>query len=346
MHRPVMNPSFLLELDAPKRRPGRLASFRRVLGWAWRALLFEPFGFLRRQRTRIEVGTPFARLCRAVLYRLIGLPVIVVAIAAVLVFNGTHPPIVPPTTDPQTLGVYHDPVTFLADDGMRLEAWLIPVIDAKRVIEEKEAVIRRKSPAVVLVHDYGATREQMLPLVHPLHDAGFTVLVMSLRGSDSRTPAGQTFGLSECGDVRAGVDVLRRRPNIDTRRIVLIGVGTGATASLLAAQQDGGIAALVLENPLTHSEDVLAHIAPAQPWLKWMRPTCKWAFDLAYGVDADDVDLRRLQGVMNARPCLMLDNGAAGPVGLKRYAVDQVVQFLKSRVSPPDAAVAATAQQE
>ena len=153
MHRPVMNPSFLLELDAPKRRPGRLAVLRQVLGYVWRVLLFEPFGFLRRQRTRVEVGTPFARLCRAVLYRLMGVPLIVVAVAAVMVFNGTHPPIVAPTTDPQALGVYHDPVSFLADDGTRLEAWLVPVIDAKRVIAEKEAVIRRKSPAAVLVHE-------------------------------------------------------------------------------------------------------------------------------------------------------------------------------------------------
>ena len=89
-------------------------------------------------------------------------------------------------TGPLIAELWLDPwrLRFLADDGTRLEAWLVPVIDAKRVIAEKEAVIRRKSPAAVLVHDFGATREQMLSLVHPLHDAGFVVLVLSLRGSD------------------------------------------------------------------------------------------------------------------------------------------------------------------
>lgn len=345
MHRPVMNPSFLLELDAPKRRPGRIARLRHLLSYVWKALLFEPFSVLHRQRSRVEIGTPFARLCRAILYRLIGLPMVVAAVALVMVFNGTHPPVVVPTTDPQSLGVYHDPVSFLSDDNMRLEAWLVPVIDAKRVIEEKEAVIRRKNPAVVLVHDYGATREQMLPLVKPLHDAGYVVLVLSLRGSDSRVPAAQTFGLNEAGDVRAAVEVLRRRPNVDGQKIALVGVGTGATASLIAAQQDGGIAALVLDNPLTHSDDILARIGPTQWWLSWMRPTCKWEFDMLYGVDADDVDLRRLRAVMNGRPYLMLDNGTAGTMGLKRYAIEQVVEFLKTRVAPHEA-IATTASEE
>ena len=84
MHRPVMNPSLLLELDdGPRRRrkSPRFAALRRALGLLWRALLFEPFAIFRRPVARVEIGTPFSRLCRALLYRLMGIPLIVVAVA-------------------------------------------------------------------------------------------------------------------------------------------------------------------------------------------------------------------------------------------------------------------------
>jgi hypothetical protein len=48
---------------------------------------------------------------------------------------------------------------------------------------------------------------------------------------------------------------------------------------------------------------------------------------------------------MDARPCLMLDNGAAGAAGLKHHTLVQVVQFLKSRVAPPET-IASTMPQE
>lgn len=347
MDRPVMNPSLLQELeDAPerRRRQRRLAAFRRIAGLTWKVLLFEPLGFMRRYRTKVEIGTPLGRLCRGVLYRLLGLPVVIIAVAMVMVFNGTHPPIVPPTTDPQSLGIYHDPVSFLAADDTRLEAWLIPVVDAKRVLQEKDEALRGKNAAVVLVHDYGATREEMLPLVKPLHEAGFVILVVSLRGNDSRMPAGQTFGLNESGDVAAAVELLRRRPNVAANRIALVGVGTGATASLLAAQHDPEIAALVLDNPVKHVDDVLTRIAPTQWWLRWMRPTCKWTFELAYGVDADAVSFGRLESVMDNRPCLMLDNGNVGTAGMKRQMMGQVVDFLKTCIGSKETAVAITPQ--
>ena len=341
MQRPLMNPSLLLELDAPKRRLSRLALFKRMLGCTWNVLLFEPLGFLRR-RQRVEIGSPFNRVCRAVLYRLMALPFVIAAVAGVMVFNGTHPPVIQQTQDPQSLGIYHDPVTFMAEDGTRLEGWLAPVVDARRVIEQGEEAIRKRRAAVVLVHDYGATREQMLPLVRPLHEEGFVVLVVGLRGSDSKVPAGQTFGLNESGDVRAAVELLRRRPSVDARRIAIVGTGTGATAALLAARSDAGVAALVLDNPLRHSDDLMHRISPGQWWLAWMRPMCKWAFDLTYGVHAEDVDLRGFRAVMETRPCLMLDNGTAGAAGLKRHTVEQIAGFLRSHLSLPAEAVVTT----
>jgi hypothetical protein len=40
-----------------------------------------------------------------------------------------------------------------------------------------------------------------------------------------------------------------------------------------------------------------------------MQPLCKWTFELAYRVDADDMNIDRFPEVLKKRPCLRLDAG-------------------------------------
>src|SRR5262249_29813903 len=143
-------------------------------------------------------------------------------------------------------GVYYDPVNFLSDDGARLEGWLVPVVDAKKVLEEKDQIIGKRYPAVVLVHDFAGSRQQLLPMVQPLHNAGFVVLAMNLRGTTQSAREAQTFGIKEAMDVKAAVDMLRRRLFVDPAKIAVVGIGTGANAAMIAGRNDPSIAALVL----------------------------------------------------------------------------------------------------
>src|SRR5947209_3261237 len=137
MDRPVMNPSLLLEMEAPPPERRRLLGWvRAALGVFGRTLAFEPFGFLRRGRAERAETPLLRRLGLALLYRLLAVPFVVAAVAAVMVYKGTHPPIDGPSIDPQSLGIYHDPVSFLGADGTRLEGWLVPYVDAKMVIAE------------------------------------------------------------------------------------------------------------------------------------------------------------------------------------------------------------------
>ena len=108
----------------------------------------------------------------------------------------------------------------------------------------------------------------MLPLMRPLHNAGFVVLAVSLRGCGESGPAAVTFGLNEAQDVQAAVEMLRRRPFVDGNHIGLIGIGTGATACLLAADRDASLHALVLDHPLHNFDEAVAHhLAPEQSYL-------------------------------------------------------------------------------
>jgi uncharacterized protein len=110
-------------------------------------------------------------------------------------------------------------------------------------------------PAVVLVGGSGPTdRDQTVSgiaifglLASPLADAGYYVLRYDKRG------VGQSGGRAEAAtlqdyaeDVRAAVQFLREREDVDRRRIVLFGHSEGALVSLLAASRDEDLAGLVL----------------------------------------------------------------------------------------------------
>jgi pimeloyl-ACP methyl ester carboxylesterase len=325
MQRPLMDPTFLPDVPT-KTRPPKVKLWRRLLRQAVRplkvlakVLFYKPWH--REPTTMLAGGSPgpgrsdfnFHRFCRSLLYRLLFVPVLLVLALAAIVYAGTHPRQSPSDLDPSSEGVYYDAVSFLSDDGVRLEGWLIPVLEPKLVVKEKDKILKLKSPGVVLVHDVGSQRHQMLPLVRPLHDAGVVVLVVNLRGCGASGQAGVTFGLREALDVKAAVQTLRSRVYVDDKRIAVVGVGTGASAALLAAAEDPQITALVLDHPALGAQQVVNDfIGPRVEHLRWMQPLAKWAFEMSYQVDADDLEMSRLAPVMKSRPVLMFDQSKPG----------------------------------
>jgi alpha-beta hydrolase superfamily lysophospholipase len=335
MKRPVMNPMFLDD-DAAAARPAGPPRWRRIarfLGRCVKLLFTDLFRRFRKEKVRNDVGTPFSRFCRAVLYRLAFVPVFLALLVLALVVTATHPHRVAGVSDPTSEGVYYDPVELLSLDNTKLEGWLVPVLDARRVLVEKDEFLHKKHPAIVLVHDFGASRQQVLPLVVPFHEAGYVVLAINLRGQGPSASAGSTFGLNEAHDVRAAVELLRRRPFVDANAVGVLGIGTGATAALLAAQQDGGIRALVLDHPIRGFQDVLnERIGPRNSLFAWVRPMCKWAFEIGYKVDADDIDLTRFAGMMAQRSVLLFDDPGESVSCTKATRTRQTVQFLQKHL--------------
>ena len=299
VERPIMNPIFSDVGVVAERRPGVLGHAIAALRWAGRGalavLLFDlTFGW-RGSKERVENENPLVRLIRLTIRRLLFVPIVLGLLLAVLVYSGTHPPPIPISVDPIVQGIYYDPLTFSSADKTLLEAWLVPFTDPKRILADREKALRDKRPAVILVHDYGYSRLQMLPLMRPLHEAGFVVLAVSLRGSGESGAAATTFGINESQDVEAAVRMLRRRPFVDPGRISLVGIGTGATACMLAAQRDPALAALVLDHPLRDfAQSVAQHIGPVQGGLWFGCRVDPFQPPAATGLGAADVDLRRL----------------------------------------------------
>lgn len=342
MQRPVMDPLYLVEATPKRRRRWAqyAATVLRITRWIGRKLLANPIRFGKPKRVADEPALP--RLIRGAIYRLLFLPAVLAFVAAVLVFAGTHPDAPSMVGEPTSRGVYYDPVNFVSDDGTRLHAWLVPVIDARRVNEQKDKILTHKYPAVVLVHDFGQSPHQMLPLLAPLHEDGVIVLAVGLRGVGVGSAAGQTFGVNEARDVTAAVHWLRKTPFVDGNRIAVMGVGTGANATLLATDRDPtGIKALVLADPVASCEEAIAtRVGPNRFGFRWMQTVSKWAFEISYRIDADEIDMERFHAVMSRHAVLKLKDATGPEKRVTDLAVEQVRRFIREQLRPDEPAVA------
>jgi pimeloyl-ACP methyl ester carboxylesterase len=150
------------------------------------------------------------------------------------VHRATHPP--RETEERSDLGAFlsHvEEVRFRSADGIDLVGWLV-----------------RGAPGgapVVLCHDLGAGKGSLTNLAIALQDAGFTALAFDFRGHGKSGGEGSTFGIEERRDVLGAVDFLAARKDLDTHRIGLYGVGLGAQAAVLAAQDRPAARVLVLD---------------------------------------------------------------------------------------------------
>jgi pimeloyl-ACP methyl ester carboxylesterase len=307
----------------------RLRPILRVVRIALKVLLWDPLARRRARMLCVEDGPPLYRLAKGVAYRMSFVPLIIAGIVSALVYAGTHPAQVVSDRDPMADGVYYDAVTFRSDDGVRLESWLVPVVDAKRVLDEQDAMLRKRHPAVVLVHDFGQNRQQMLPLVRPLHDAGFIVLVLNTRGCGSSEPAGVTFGLRESLDVKAAVAMLRKQAFVDPQRIAIVGAGTGGSAAILASRSDSSLQTVVCAGlPESSDQVVRDRLRPRSPLLQWMSPLCRWAFEIAYQSDLEELDPSSRH--KDPAVCLKLREGSSVA------SVEQIKRTLIERLKPED----------
>jgi pimeloyl-ACP methyl ester carboxylesterase len=263
-------------------------------------------------------------------------PLVVAGLVGLMVYAATHPHNPVQEVKPGTLELHFEEVTFVTSDGIELEGALFPVLGARQVLEEKETALRKSYPGVVLVHDFGMRKDQMLPLVRPLHDAGFVVLAMNLRGNGGSGAAAQTFGLREAVDVASAVESLRLRPFVDPARVTVIAAGTGATAALRFAKSDPTLAALVLANPTITADSIVdTKLSPRSPLLRWMRPMCRWTFQIVYQVDIADVGWQQYEQVRQSRPVLVLGEEGGQTDFSRPKNIEQIRSFLVNELVAP-----------
>lgn len=102
-----------------------------------------------------------------------------------------------------------------------------------------------RSPGAVVVHGWGGSAADMVPIADPLLDAGIHTLLLDARCHGRSDDAEFTSMPRFADDVAAAVQWLRAQSCVDPERVLLAGHSVGAGACLLAARDDPRIAAVV-----------------------------------------------------------------------------------------------------
>jgi hypothetical protein len=177
--------------------------------------------------------------------RLLSTPLVLLICIAIMVYSSIHADRKSVVMTPDVMGLYYENVHFKSLDGTPLEGWYIPSLEAKDVLAEGDRALRRQRPGVVLCHEIGANRSQLLGVASYLHHEGFEIMLFDFRSCGDSEGDVRTFGLREREDALAAVRYLQGRPTVDSDRVAMVGQGVGAVAAIGAAGLDHGICAVV-----------------------------------------------------------------------------------------------------
>src|SRR5258707_5666809 len=102
------------------------------------------------------------------------------------------------------------------------------------------------APAIVLCHGYGSSRGELLTLVSALQDHQYNVFVFDFVAHGANDGI-TSFGFHEADEVRAAIDELSRRNDVDKERFGLWGYNLGAYPTLCEAASDKRVRGLILD---------------------------------------------------------------------------------------------------
>ncbi len=252
----------------------------------------------------------------------VGASVLAVVVVALVVWTvapavaATHVPAIAIGDDPSSRGLAFESLIATTADDVELAAWYVP---------------SRSGAAVVLLHGAGSTRSNVLDEAKVLADHGIGVLMLDARGHGESDGRAMDFGWFGDLDVRAGVDVLAARPDVDPGRIGVVGMSMGGEEAIGATGADPRIAAVV-------AEGATARTAADEVWLSdrygargWFQEQIERAQDVVTDVMTDAGRPTELRGAVGRSDAAFLLI-TAGKVDDERFAAEHVASAAPGRV--------------
>jgi pimeloyl-ACP methyl ester carboxylesterase len=240
---------------------GLLCAVATLIAWITTRRIDDPGAIAHAKRRRLVV-----RLARGtaivVLILVVGLPWM---LSFLVTKAGTRPDERNRQDTPATYGATYEDVQFPSVDGNTLSGWYL--------------ASRGTGITIVMTHGLFRSRYELVKRGCDLWQRGYGVLLYDLRRHGQSKAEFSSIGYAERHDVEGALAYVRTRAPGD--RIVLFGVSMGAAATLLAAAETNGVAAVVADSSfLTWSHTVYHHLAlghipiyPFAPMLVWMTST-------------------------------------------------------------------------
>lgn len=135
-----------------------------------------------------------------------------------------------------------DTLEFTVPGIGRREGWFFPGL--------------RGAPTVILCHGYQSSRGELLMLLSALQDHQYNVFVFDF-AAHGKSEGITSLGFREAGELRAAVNALAQRNDVDPSRFGVWGYNAGAHTALREALDDRRIRVLVLDSVYDRPEQML-----------------------------------------------------------------------------------------
>ncbi|GAC1354047.1 MAG: hypothetical protein NVS4B8_28170 [Herpetosiphon sp.] len=195
-------------------------------------------------------------------------------------------------------GLEYQDVTFPArGDRVLISGWFVPAPGATRTI----IFVHGKDKSRLREFQGGSLR-----FLRAMHERGFAMLMIDMRGHGASGNGRFTFGLRERRDILGAVDWLRGH-GFAAGHIGLLGASMGAAASIYAAADEPAIGALVVDSSYAAIYPVLQDLARryARP-LRFFLRSLIWSSTVWTGVNIGRSRPVDVIGRISPRPVLII----------------------------------------
>lgn len=208
-----------------------------------------------------------ALLAVAILYQLL------VLVLTVLLWRN---PRVPPGQTPESLEIPFLDVRFPTANDRTLHGWWIPCDETRR-------------PALILVHGWGRNAERMLPYIAILRPMGYHLLAFDARHHGVSDRDGHASMRKFSQDIRAALDFLAHRTEVDSDRLGALGLSIGGSAAIHAAAHDARLRAVVTVGAFAHPREAMLEMGFGRFWLAPAMPLAFRFMEWRVGARFDDL---------------------------------------------------------
>jgi pimeloyl-ACP methyl ester carboxylesterase len=153
---------------------------------------------------------------------------------------------------PKDVGLTYEDASFKTSDGLTLRGWYIP---------------SQNKAAVILLHPVASNRMGVSELAKIFARQGYGVLLFDIRAHGESDGDVLPYGGPEAEDVRAAVNYLQTRTDLDPQHSGIMGPSLGAQISILGAARDPRIKAVVADAPCC---TVASDWPPPQSFSEWL----------------------------------------------------------------------------
>ena len=246
------------------------------------------------------MGSLGMRIIKILLFVVVAVVILYFAICTYAVLEvtktgGLEKPVEP---TPAEFGLEYEEVKFPArTDGLEIAGWFIPRKNSKSTI--------------ILVHGRLENRASAMGGTFPkfaaeLHDAGFSVLMIDVRGHGKSAPARYDFGLKAKNDVLGAVDWLLDQ-GFPPGNIGAMGISLGGGAVNFAAAEEPAIGAVVGDSTFSDINPVIKALWQEESGLpNLFLPGVYLMHQIIFGFDLHDAIPITAVSTMEPRPYLVV----------------------------------------